>query len=280
MSVTDGPGIRSTLFMKGCDLRCKWCHNPETWVKRPQIEYIESRCIRCGTCVAVCPEHNYSIQDGKLKIDRTGCVLCGKCTDSCPAQALRVLGKSVDADWVINQLMKDEVFYRNSGGGITISGGEPFIQYEFISEVLKACKEKGLHTAIETNLTASRERIGQLTPYVDLWMCDLKMMDSGLHRQWTGASNERILDNIRFLSSQTRLIVRTPVIPGVNSDLHELQGIRDFLNGLGNGIEHEFLEFHQLGYCKFDQLGMENPMPAEIRPFRKGQFKELVSQVK
>lgn len=279
MSISDGPGIRSTLFLKGCNLRCRWCHNPETWVNTPQIEYIESKCIGCRTCVDTCPQHNFSVNEGRLAIDRSHCLLCGKCADACPAQALRVLGKVVDVDWVVDQFMKDEIFYRNSGGGITVSGGEPFTQFEFIQELFKACKAKGLHTAIETNLTTSRARIDALLPYIDQWMCDLKMTDSQLHKEWTGVTNEHILDNISYLSSKVHLIVRTPVIPGVNDSLKELRDIRAFIAAQANDIDHEFLEFHQLGYCKFDQLGMVNPMPESIKPFKKNEFKKLIEQL-
>ena len=279
MSIHDGPGIRSTLFVKGCNLRCKWCHNPETWVRYPQIEYVSSKCIGCGTCVEVCPEKVCGIADGHVRIDRDQCNRCGVCTRNCPAQALSMLGKVVDVDWVVRQFMQDEIFYKESGGGITISGGEPFSQFDFIREVFISCKEKGLHTAIETNLTTSWDKIEALLPYVDQWMCDLKMMDPQLHREWTGVTNEGILENIGRLASCTSLIVRTPVIPGVNDDHEELRSIKKFLNSLDAEVKHEFLEFHQLGYCKFDQLGMANPMPEDIRPAGKGEFEKLISEI-
>ena len=279
MSISDGPGIRSTLFLKGCNLRCKWCHNPETWSKRPQIEYVETKCLKCGTCIDICPNGNFEIKSNKLLINRENCMLCGKCVDACPGEALRMLGKRVDVDWVIKQFLRDEPFYKNSGGGITISGGEPFMQYDFIKELLKACKEKGLDTGIETNLTTEKEKIESLLPYVDHWMCDLKTFDSELHKKWTGVTNDKILENIAYLSSKTHLIVRTPVIPGVNDSVDELRSINNFLTSLNHNIEHEFLEFHQLGYCKFEQLGMLNPMPDDIKPFKKDEFKNLIKNL-
>ena len=277
MSISDGPGIRSTLFMKGCNLRCKWCHNPETWSMTPQIEYIESKCLKCGKCTQNCPVGNYHLLNSRLAISRTHCSLCGECVNNCPAEALRILGKSVDVDWVITQFKRDELFFKNSGGGVTVSGGEPFFQYDFIKELFTACKTYGFDTAIETNLTTDKYKIESLLPYIDHWMCDLKMINNDLHRQWTGVANDQILDNIKYLSSHAQLTVRTPVIPGVNDTVEELRKIKCFIESLHHDIKHDFLEFHQLGYCKFDQLGMKNPMPTEIKPFKKNEFNNLIN---
>lgn len=250
MSLHDGPGIRSTLFLKGCNFRCPWCHNPETLVRGPQLQHILSKCVACGSCVSVCQRGALSIKDGSLAIDRSECVLCGKCSEVCVSGALNLVGKEVSVEEALEMLLQDKVFYETSGGGVTISGGEPFLQPEFIVELLKKCKEVDLHTALETNLSLPWEMISPALPYVDLWLCDLK-----------GPQYKDVISNLRRLAeSDADLIVRTPVIPGVNDSSEVIQELCEIVRGLGTGVMYEIIPFHTLGFGKYADLGMENPM--------------------
>ena len=249
MSLHDGPGIRSTLFLKGCNFRCPWCHNPETLVRGPQLQHILSKCVACGSCVSVCQKGALSIKDGSLAIDRSECIICGKCSDVCVSGALNLVGKEVTVEEALEMLLQDKVFYETSGGGVTISGGEPFLQPEFTVELLKKCKEADLHTALETNLSLSWEVISPALPYVDLWMCDLK-----------GPQYKDVISNLRRLAeSGADLIVRTPVVPGVNDSREVIQKLCEIARGLGPSVRYEIMPFHTLGFGKYGDLGMENP---------------------
>lgn len=261
MSIHDGPGLRSTLFMKGCNLRCRWCHNPETWSPLKQLQHIPSRCMECHTCRSVCRYDVFSSGEGPLELDRESCILCGDCVENCPGEALSIVGRELTAEDAAAELLSDKVFFETAGGGVTISGGEPLMQAEFCREVLEICKNEDVHTAIETNLTGSRQVISGLSDYVDLWMCDLKIYDSAKHKEWTGAGNEIIKENIaRLAMSGAALTVRTPVIPGVNDDENEIGKICGFLSSVHGNIVYELLPFHTLGFEKYGNLGMRNPM--------------------
>lgn len=260
MSIHDGPGIRSTLFFKGCDLRCAWCHNPETWSRHRQLQYIASKCICCGTCIAACGLQALRIGE-KLVIDRERCNLCGQCVAECPSGALSRIGREITAEEAVCELLADKTFFRTSGGGVTLSGGEPLLQAGFAREILRGCLAEGVHTAVESNLTETWGVIEPFLPLVKLWMCDLKLADPALHRRWTGQDNGRIIDNLRKLADKNvPIIVRTPVVPGVN-DTHEAIGsLCRIVSALGGNVAYELLGFHPLGFGKFDDLGMTNPM--------------------
>ena len=226
-----------------------------------QIQHIESKCIHCFACSVSCPEGAISVRDMKIHIDRKNCSDCGICERNCPSGAISVVGKEITAGEAFAEMEEDRIFYETSGGGITISGGEPFMQAGFVIELLKLCKENGLHTAVETNLSFPWQTIAKALPYADLWMCDLKCHDSGNHRLWTGSGNEIIKENIsRLLESGANVLVRTPVIPGVNDNPEEIRKICTFLKGLGGNPGYELLPFHNLGFGKFCNLGMENLM--------------------
>ena len=260
MSIHDGPGIRSTLFLKGCNLHCAWCHNPETWSSSPQIQYISSKCICCGSCIAVCREQALSFGH-KVVIDRERCTYCGKCIDACTTNAMMWIGREIDSKEAIDKLLLDRCFYKNSGGGITLSGGEPLLQAEFSREVLLGCMNEGIHTAIETNLTTPWNIIQSLLPLVCLWMCDLKIANSEKHRYWTGIGNKRIIENLKRLATEgSNIIVRTPIIPGVNDTEKDVDALCKIIAELEGNVAYELLSFHALGFEKFENLGMINPM--------------------
>lgn len=264
MSIHDGPGIRSTVFLKGCNLRCRWCHNPETWHGRRQLNHVAAKCAACGRCVRACTSGALSIEDGRLAICRSRCTPDENCACAgvCPNDAISVIGKSMNAGEVVRSLLQDKPFFEESGGGVTLSGGEPMMQADFLIELLQACREAGLHTAVESNLAAPWETVEQLLPYVDLWMCDLKVADPDIHKQWTGVSNARVLDNLRRLTGRgVAPIVRTPVILGVNDTPGAIEAICALLDQPERIRYYELLAFHALGFDKFCQLGEANPMP-------------------
>lgn len=262
MSIHDGPGIRTTLFLKGCNFRCAWCHNPETWRREAQVERIAERCVACGACLHVCGPGALRMENGAVRLDRGRCDACGRCAGVCPARAMNLVGREVSADSVMRELQRDLPYFRESGGGITVSGGEPLLQPAFVRELLARCREAGIPTAVETNLCVPPERIEGLLPLVDLWMCDLKLADDGQHRRWTGRSNARTVANLRLLGSRgVPLVVRTPVVPGVNDTPQAIGAICALLKDLRGLLYYELLGFHTLGTDKFAFLGMENPMP-------------------
>lgn len=268
MSIHDGPGIRTTLFLKGCNLRCAWCHNPETWSRGLQIERIAGRCIACGACQEVCPSGAVRREEGVVGFDRALCRACGRCADACPARAMNRVGRTVTAAEAMREIAHDVPFFEESGGGVTLSGGEPLLQPAFVREVLAQCRARGIATAVETNLCVPEERIVELLPLVDLWMCDLKLADDERHRRWTGASNARTIANLRLLGAhRAPLVVRTPVVPDVNDNPAEIGAICTLLRGIDSLLYYELLGFHTLAGDKFTGLGIPNPMPgAEALP--------------
>ena len=236
MSIHDGPGIRTVVFLKGCNMRCKWCHNPETWSFKPQIQYIQEKCIHCGTCIAACPQKAITPLADQIQIDYSLCATCGTCAASCCTQAISVVGEVVDIETLWKRIEKDLPFFKSSGGGITISGGEPLLQKEFVKEFLMHCKEHHIHTAIETNLSVDWEVIEELIPWVDLWMCDFKLFDSEKHKHWTGIDNQATIQNIcRLGEKKIPTLVRTPIIPGVNDSEEEMREMTAWIAGLRDG---------------------------------------------
>lgn len=275
MSIHDGPGIRTTVFMKGCNFRCRWCHNPETWSAVPQLQYIASKCTFCGTCGTVCQSGAIGVTGGEHHIERSLCVECGKCAAVCPSQALNIVGTTYTADRLLECVMADKVFYETSGGGVTVSGGEPFLQHVFLAEFLSECKENGIHTAVETNLSLPWHIMSDFTGLVDLWMCDMKSMDEERHTEWTGAGCRQVAENIaRLAGTGAEMIVRTPVIPGFNDTEEDIRSISSFLSGLGANLRYELLPFHTLGFGKYDDVGIDNPL-AGLEPLEHCRIEEL-----
>lgn len=257
-SIHDGPGIRSTVFVKGCNLRCFWCHNPEAIARDRELQYFADRCIGCGACVEVCPTSAHSMVDGMHLFDRTRCTACGACPEVCFARALVMAGEPKSAAEVVEILMRDRVFYETSGGGVTISGGEPLLQPRFTRAVLSGCREAGVHTAVETAANVPWDRLLEILPVTDLVMMDIKTMDSETHRRVTGVPNERILENARRLGdSGVPLIIRTPVVPGVTDDEESIRAIAAFVSELPTVVRYELLRFHSMAESKYAALGME-----------------------
>lgn len=255
-STHDGPGIRTSVFLKGCNLRCKWCHNPESYDPRPQIEYFADRCTGCGRCMEVCPE-GITIENGRLA-GAERCRACGRCAQVCLSGARKTAGTYYDVETLVGIVKKDLAFYKNSGGGVTCSGGEPMLQYRFVKEFFKALKEQGISTALDTAGHIPYEWYEEVLPCTDLVLLDLKIMDPALHKAYTGVSNERILKNAkRMLESGTRLHIRVPVIAGVNDNEENMRKLNAFLAGYKNVEEVRLLPYHAMGLAKAASMGVD-----------------------
>lgn len=258
-SVHDGPGIRTTVFLKGCQMRCAWCHNPETYRRKPEIQILMDRCIGCGTCLKRCHNGAIEIVDGSSTFHRDRCIGCGRCAESCYAGARVLTGVVRSAEEVFKEVLADREFYRNSGG-VTISGGEPLVQPEFTQAILERCKREGIHTTIETNLARPWSVVEPILPFVDLFFVDIKLFDDTEHKKWTGVSNKQTLDNLTLLDChQKPIVVRTPIIAGLNDQPEPVRAIADWLNRISSVLRYELLPYHPLGNGKYTALGYEPP---------------------
>ena len=252
-SVHDGPGLRSVVFLKGCQMHCFWCHNPETISSCPQLAFDQSKCLGCGRCLGFCEAHNFS--SGQHRIERSLCTSCFRCIDACFPGALSVCGRVVSVDEVMRDLAEDIPFYGESGGGVTVSGGEPGCQADFSAEILQRCHKMKIHTALETNLAYSPAILKKLAVDCDLIMAALKHIDSQKHCAGTGCGNEQVLENLRSLS--VPLILRTPLVPGFNDDRETIRRIAEFAGTLNTLQYYELLTYHPLGCGKAQRLGMK-----------------------
>jgi pyruvate formate lyase activating enzyme len=266
LSTEDGPGIRTTVFFKGCPLSCAWCHNPESLSSKPETQWFATRCIGCDTCLSVCPSHCLTRTAIGLSIDRALCDGCGKCADACPSGAFERLGKTVTVDEVLAELLKDRAYFEKSGGGVTLSGGEPTLQADFAEALLSRLKENGIATALDTCGLCSSATLDRLLPFIDLVLFDLKLYDVDLHRQFTGSSNKQILANLLHLldvqhsqPSPFKLWIRTPLIPGATATADNLTALGYYLsNEIAEGIERwELCAFNNLCRDQYNRLGME-----------------------
>lgn len=251
--VNDGPGIRTTVFFKGCPLRCLWCHNPESKKAEPELLFNAEKCIGCGACAGACTHNALAL--------RENCVGCGACAVVCPAGARELAEHSASTEEILAEVLKDQAFYENSGGGLTVSGGEPMMQFEALFELLTAAKEKGLHVCMETCGFATAERFQKIQPLVDLFLFDYKLTDPVLHRQYTGQDNQLILKNLQMLDEMgAKTVLRCPIIPTVNDTAEHFAAIAATANGLKSiqGIDVE--PYHPLGSSKARQLGQEDPL--------------------
>jgi len=272
-SIHDGPGIRTVVFLKGCPLACRWCCNPESISGKPELGFRQSLCNGCGQCLEPCPRKALSLADGtnSLEIDRFACDSCGICVQSCPRRALTIYGQRMTVGEVVDEVLKDAPFYRRSGGGVTISGGEPLRQPKFLLAILKACRQAGLHTAIETSGYCSSRTFSRVLAEVDLVLFDLKVMSEEEHLALTGRKNSLILNNARLLANSGCAVQpRMPLVPGMNDSTNNLTIIASFLQSIGVP-SIELMPYHQFGRGKYVALGkpykmgdMPNAKPEDV----------------
>ncbi|HPT85606.1 MAG TPA: glycyl-radical enzyme activating protein [Bacillota bacterium] len=278
-SIHDGPGVRTAVFFKGCNLRCKWCHNPESIEHKPSLEFYPAKCIGCGACFAVCPVSAHIMQPigqgGEHIIDRSKCIRCLECTDTCYAGALVGVGQTVTAEYVVENVKSEMPYYQHSGGGVTFSGGECMVQPNFLYAVLVGCKEAGVHTAVDTAGNVPWEFFQRIDSFVDMYLYDVKAASPEVHRAMTGAGNELIIDNLKKICRQgKRVWIRIPYVPGFNDG--EIPGIADILCELeaeakSSGREYAFervelLPYHKLGASKYEALGIGDPTDGTVPP--------------
>ena len=262
-AVHDGDGIRTTVFFKGCPLKCVWCHNPEGISGAPQLAYYEHKCISCGECVPICPSSSHSIDAGTHAFDRDRCTSCGKCADACFSDALTLYGREVTVGSLLPVLLEDKDFYESSGGGVTLSGGECLSQSDFCAELLKKLKENGINTAVDTCGFVTKGALDKVTPYTDVFLYDLKAYDDSVHVKCTGVSNKIILDNLRYLDGLGKKIeIRIPYVPGFNSD--QMEKLACFLSELKNVTGIRVLAYHNYASSKYRSLGMKNTLPSDL----------------
>ena len=262
-AVHDGDGIRTTVFLKGCPLKCVWCHNPEGIGFKPQLAYYESKCIGCGECALVCPAKAQKLTENGHVFDRALCIACGKCESVCLGEALKFYGKEMMPQELLPLLLEDRDFYEVSGGGVTLSGGECLSQADFCAELLRALKEKGIHTAVDTCGFVSQSALDQVIPYTDVFLYDIKAFDEDVHRRCTGRSNKQILENLVYLDSCGKDIeIRIPYVPGFNDD--QIHKIAAFLKNLNHVKAVKVLPYHNYAGSKYAALGMTNTLPEKL----------------
>ena len=266
-AINDGPGIRTAVFLKGCPLRCWWCHNPESQERGPELSFMPDKCIGCGFCKSVCPNG----------LNRKDCINCGACTRECYTGARELVGRVATVEEVLCEVLKDRIFYENSNGGMTISGGEPLYQPDFTRELLAAAKKEGLHTCLDTSGFASWETIEKILPYVDLFLYDLKETDAEKHELYTAVPLNVILENLqRVDAAGGKTILRCPLIPGLNDRKEHAEGIAMIANGLKNLQEINLMPYHPLGESKLKRFGKESLYSGDFAERKDLEFLRLI----
>jgi pyruvate formate lyase activating enzyme len=280
-STKDGPGIRDTVFFKGCPLGCLWCSNPELIRPVPDLLYAREKCQQCGTCIKTCPKQALAFnEEGYVEVDRLKCDGCGECIAACPNSALEIAGKFVMVEEVTTELLKDRVFYQTSGGGVTFSGGEPLWQAGFVAQVARNLKAEGIHTALDTAGDVSWCRFEEVLPYIDLVLYDIKVADHNLHRQLTGQENDLIIMNAQLLAQHNvPMHVRLVLIPGLNDSAEELKARMQIVSELSTVQQVDLLPYHRYGVGKYARLGLDYPLAdlPEYDEARLAEIEELVS---
>lgn len=268
-AVHDGPGIRTIVFLKGCPLSCQWCANPETQNHEPELYYNSKKCRLCLKCKNVCPRDAITLNKEKnaIRIDRNKCTVCVKCSEACPENALQIVGKKINTEEVFQEIKKDISFYRESGGGVTLSGGEVLQQTEFAASILKKCKKEYINTAIETTGYSSFDNLNSIMKYTDLVLFDIKHMDSDRHKELTGVNNKLILDNLRKIRNKLdkEVVIRIPLISGINDDKKNILAVKKLALKLDIKNIH-FLPYHSLGVEKYRKLDRKYPGKDFLKP--------------
>jgi len=266
-AIHDGPGIRTTVFLKGCPLKCWWCHNPESQSSCIQIIYRQERCIRCGSCLETCPQGALQEKQNVITLDERLCDICGDCVKICYADARQLVGKEMSTSQVMAEIISDIPFFDQSGGGVTFSGGEPLFQSDFLLSLLQACKEQDIHTVLDTCGFSSWETLELIRPWVDLFYYDLKMIDAKEHYIFTGVSNQNILVNLQRLSQHGHhIILRLPILPGINDDEKSIFKVGAFAASLPHLDRVDILPYHRIGLDKYDRLNIPYKLPDLPQP--------------
>jgi pyruvate formate lyase activating enzyme len=254
----DGPGIRTTVFLKGCPLHCVWCCNPESVKSSPQLAFIEKNCSMCRNCITACKENVFSFCGENLKTDFSNCNLCGDCIEACDTGALKLFGYRLSADAVIAEVIKDISFYNNSGGGLTLSGGEPLAQPDFAIEILEGAKKYNIHTCVETSGFVNKNLILKTIPFIDMYLFDFKIASESMHQKYTSAGNRMILENLELLiKNGCSLILRCPIVPGINNDDMHFKSIAELSRKYPGLKGVELMPYHNWGIDKYKQIGVE-----------------------
>lgn len=257
-SLQDGPGIRTTVFLKGCNMRCAWCHNPESFSPKPQLSVDFNKCTLCGLCETICEHNVHHISDDIHRLNTKACLSCGKCVSQCLQQAMTIIGETLSAEAVMAVIKKDCAFYRKSGGGVTFSGGEATIQYDFLLTLLKCCKQEGIHTCVETNGAVSSERLASLAEFTDLFLVDFKLADNTLHQKYVGMSNHIVYETLVQLDAlKKEVILRCPIIPSINDTDFQFDSIRRVKTSHNNISSVEIMPYHNIGVQKWTNTAME-----------------------
>lgn len=273
LEIHDGPGVRTTLFLKGCPLRCLWCHNPEGLCAPPVLAHYAHKCVNCGACVFACPNGAHLIENGVHRFVKEKCTACGKCESACPEKANKLFGERVTPSEILPELLIDKPFYQKTGGGVTLSGGEPLLQTDFVCELVRLLKNEGVHTAIDTSLSVPRASVERVAAEADMFLCDIKAVDDALHRQLTGLGSSEIIENIKYLDSiGMPMEIRFPLIPDMNDG--EAEKVAEFISRLRNVRAVKALAYHDLARTKYAALGLEYPMK-DTQPPSKDRLAEV-----